>query len=135
MKSSAPPVFCELAVKAIVPTVRAMLAKELSSSYMMKQQDVAASLGLTQSAISQYLRNVRGNTLNLEGVKGIDRVVRELAEAISNGNASFSYINGKYCEICRMVRETRLLCCLHQKVDPNFNVEACSSCASSVRGC
>ena len=135
MKGNAPPISCELAVKAIVPSVRAMLAKELISGHLMKQQEVATALGLTQSAISQYLRNVRGTALNLQGMQGIDAVVREMAEAISNGSASFNYINGKYCEICRQVRETRLLCELHKRVNPDYEVEGCTSCAPAMRGC
>ncbi len=135
MKGTAPPISCELAVKAIVPTVRAMLAKELNTGHGMKQQEVATALGLTQSAISQYLRNVRGTALNLQGIQGVDEVVREMAEAITNGSASFSYINNKYCEICRQVRETRLLCELHKRVNPAYNVEGCNSCAPAIRGC
>jgi len=135
MKGSAPPISCELAVKAIVPTVRAMLAKELTSGHMMKQQEVATALGLTQSAISQYLRNVRGTALDLQGVQSIEAVIKEMAQAISDGSASFSYINGKYCEVCRQVRETRLLCNLHKKVDPDFEIEGCSSCTPGAHGC
>ncbi|MEM2094399.1 MAG: transcriptional regulator [Candidatus Bathyarchaeia archaeon] len=135
MKRSTPPLFCELAVKAVIPTIRAMVAKELSTGHMMKQHEVALALGLTQSAISQYLRNIRGNTLNLEGVEGVEELVKELAEMISSGNASFSHINSKFCEACRLVRETRLLCCLHKKVDPDFEVDDCNTCASTRQGC
>lgn len=102
---------------------------------MMKQQDVATALGLTQSAISQYLRSVRGRALKIESIEGVDQVVKEMADTISNGDSSPTFLRTKYCEICRCIRETRLLCNLHKKVDPDFDVDGCTSCLPSIPRC
>jgi predicted transcriptional regulator len=60
------PLPCEFAVKAIIPAFRALIAKELIEYYQLKQENVAGLLGVTQPAISQYTRNVRGKTLDLD---------------------------------------------------------------------
>ena len=128
MSKNFTPLPCELAVKAIIPALRAMLAKELTQTYTMKQQDIASALGLTQSAVSQYLRSVRGRAIDLYSVQGVDKIVKEMSTTILNDRISPASINRMYCEACRLVRETRLLCTLHKKVDPDFNVEGCVSC-------
>ncbi len=126
---------CEMAVKAIVPTIRAMVAKELSTSYRMKQSDIANVMGVTQSAVSQYLGNIRGKALDIEGVKEIDMTVKDIAYSLATDNLEPKHISQKYCEICRIVREKKILCQLHKHLDPSFNTEGCDSCMPSSGIC
>lgn len=118
---------CEMATKAVVPTIRAMVAKELSESYRMKQGDIAGLLGLTQSAVSQYLGNVRGRTLDLEGVSEVEAVVKDLARALTI-NSSSRAVCDRYCEACRIIRKKRIMCQLHSRLDPSFNTTDCDVC-------
>ena len=126
---------CEMAVKAIVPTIRAMVAKELSASYRMKQSDIASVMGITQSAVSQYLGNVRGKTLDIEGVKEIDVTIKDIAYILATDTSEPKHIFRKYCEICRIVRERKMLCQLHRHLDPAFNIEGCDRCTPSSAPC
>jgi len=100
----------------------------LAETYSLRQQEIASALGVTQSAVSQYVRSVRGKTLNLDGVASIDRIVKETAESISKNEASAADINRRYCEACKLIREGRLLCALHRRFDPDFDVEGCTAC-------
>ena len=52
--------YCEIVAKEILPSLRALVAKSLIEKYKLTQQDAAKRLGLTQGAISQYTRNIRG---------------------------------------------------------------------------
>lgn len=131
MKSVASPTPCELAVRVIIPSLRALVAKELIQSHSLKQQEVAAALGVTQSAISQYVRSARGKTLNLIGVATVNRIVKETAETISRDEASAVYINSMYCQACKVIRKNNLMCDLHKRFDPNFNSEGCTACLPS----
>ena len=56
---------CEVTAK-VIPALRAMIVKELTDSYGMTQTEVAERLGITQAAISQYLRNIRGRQIPFE---------------------------------------------------------------------
>ena len=118
---------CEMAAKAVVPTVRAMVAKELNESYKMKQEEIANLLGLTQSAISQYISNIRGKALDIEGVKEIELIVKDLAFSLST-NSDPKNICQLYCQACRIIREKRIMCELHSRLDPVFNTTDCDSC-------
>lgn len=126
---------CEMAVKAIIPTVRAMVAKELSHSYRMRQDDIASVLGITQSAVSQYLNNIRGKALNIEGVKEVETVVKDIAYILINKSPTQKIICKKYCETCRIIREKRILCQLHKRLDPMFNTTDCDLCMPDAISC
>jgi len=126
---------CEIAAKAIVPTIRAMIAKELSQSYKMKQDDIAERLGITQSAVSQYLGNIRGKALDLGGVTEIEVVIKDLAYILAAGTPDARAVGRKYCETCRIIREKRLLCQLHKRLDPLFNTKDCDLCISTSTAC
>lgn len=48
--------FCEVMLH---PALRALIAKELAEHYNFTQAQIAAKLGVTQPAVSQYLRLLR----------------------------------------------------------------------------
>lgn len=49
----------------ILPAIRALIAKELLETHKLKQEDVAKKLGVTQPAVSQYKREVRGSNFEI----------------------------------------------------------------------
>ena len=46
----------EIESKSLIPVVRAIMAKKLSGEYYLKEGDIAKLLGVTQAAISNYVR-------------------------------------------------------------------------------
>ncbi len=119
---------CEFAVRSVVPALRALVARELSTSYNLKQDDIASLLGITQSAVSQYLRNVRGRAVNIEELNEINEITQTLAMGLANNNLSQRHITQQYCRACQIIREKRLLCQVHQRLDPAFNTDSCNAC-------
>lgn len=122
------PLPCEFAVKAIIPAFRALIAKELIEYYQLKQENVADLLGVTQPAISQYTRNVRGKTLDLDKIESIRVLAKGLAANLVNNSLSLKEINQKYCAACITARKKRIICELHKQRDPYFNTEECDAC-------
>ncbi|MFH0749052.1 MAG: hypothetical protein V1915_03950 [Candidatus Bathyarchaeota archaeon] len=118
---------CEIASRTIVPSVRAMIAKELSESYKMRQNGIACILGVTQSAVSQYLGNVRGNTLNLENVEEIGILIQEMTNILTT-NPTSNTVCRKCCEACRIIREKRVLCKFHNQLDSSYDPLSCNIC-------
>jgi len=53
---------CEIVVNDVLPTLRAAVAKELIKNYGLNQSEVAKLLDVSQPAVSQYLRQLRGKT-------------------------------------------------------------------------
>lgn len=120
---------CEVAVKFILPSVRAAIARRLIVNYCLKQTDVAKLLGISQPAISLYTRQLRGSTLNIEGYPDIVDSINKLSEMLINGNIKFTSFVGEFCKLCKLIRSKGLLCSFHKLVDPNFNIE-CDICRS-----
>ena len=119
---------CELAVRSAVPAIRALVARKLSITYQMKQEDIAFLLGITQSAVSQYMRNARGKAIDIGGIEEVQELVQSLADGLASDSLSQRQITRRYCEVCQIIRQKRLLCSLHKRLDPDYKIEDCDSC-------
>jgi predicted transcriptional regulator len=127
---------CEVAVKCVLPVIRAMVAKELMAKYRLKQTQVAKMLRVSQPAISLYCRKIRGRAIDLENDEDIGKLVRNLAAALSENMLSRRDLIPKYCEICKTIRAKGLLCELHKAFDPTINIETCELCyTNNPLGC
>jgi len=122
---------CEVAVKCVLPVIRAMLAKELITKNRMKQSQVAEILRVSQPAISLYSRKIRGTAISLENDEDIGKLVSNVAAALAEDKLSRRDMIPKYCEICKTIRAKGLLCELHKAFDPTINIETCELCRTS----
>ena len=57
---------CELIVWYVLPAIRRELARELVDKHGMIQAEVARKFGVTDAAVSQYLKSKRGSNKELE---------------------------------------------------------------------
>ncbi len=121
---------CEIAVKCVLPVVRAMLAKQLIEEYNLRQAEAAAILGISQPAISLYQRDRRGKAINLEKDDQIVAVIREMAHVLAKTSHSRNKIVPMYCDLCRAVRAKGLMCEIHRAFDPGKRLEECDLCLS-----
>lgn len=119
---------CEFVVRSVVPAMRALVAQELRETYQLKQEEIASLLGITQSAVSQYVRRVRGRAVEIEGIGEVQGLVKTLAQGLAEASLSTRQIMQGYCEACQIIRQKRVLCSLHKRLDPTFNVEDCDLC-------
>jgi len=126
---------CEVAVKSVIPALRALVAKELTQKYDMKQNDVANLLGVTQAAVSKYNRHVRGRVLDIEKIDDVQPIILEIVDLLASKRASRDAIIAKFCFACQIVREKRLMCHLCERYDPSINVKLCIVCSSGAGNC
>ena len=68
----------EIETKTSVPALRALVAKRLIKEYNFSQKDTAKLIGVTQAAISNYLRGTRGNLTSLGDDERIQTIVAEI---------------------------------------------------------
>jgi predicted transcriptional regulator len=106
----------EIELWYVIPALRKELVLGLKK-HNVKQKDIAAMLGLTGSAVSQYMKDKRAtckfDESQAETIKPeIDIAVKNiLAEKIPNPNVAMKEIN----RICRMMREKKITCAIHRK--------------------
>ncbi len=121
---------CEVAVKCLLPAVRAMTAKQLIEKHNLNQAQAAKLLGLSQPAISLYASKMRGQALSVEGDAEIEKLVDALASFLAEDNLSYKEFIPKFCEICRTIRAKGLLCKMHKAFDPSIDIEECGLCTT-----
>jgi len=121
---------CEIAIKSILPSVRATIAKELVDKHDLKQAEAAKLLGVSQPAISLYSRKIRGKAVDLESDSEIKKMVENVADSLANGGLSPMNFMSAFCEICRTVRAKRMMCSLHKTFDPSVDLDKCELCST-----
>ena len=127
---------CEVAVKCLLPVVRAMISKELMMKHKLKQVETAKLLGVSQPAISLYFRERRGKAIDLENESDITFLIENLAASLASGNSSPEDFISAFCDICTKIREKGLMCKLHKAFDPTIDIEKCGICLITVgRSC
>ncbi len=95
----------EIIVQEILPTARALVAKKLIANYGLSQKQAASKLGLSQPAISQYKRDLRGSRVhifkdNLQVMEKID----ELAKRIASGELTQDRASLEICGLYKLIK-------------------------------
>jgi len=119
---------CEVAVKSVIPAIRAYVARELTQTHKMKQNDAANILGITQTAISKYIRHVRGQVIKIDQTKEIQKTLKEIALKAAHEKISGQQLTLRLCEVCQTVRQNRLMCELCKRSDPKLDIALCNVC-------
>lgn len=119
---------CEVAVKSVVPAIRALIAKELTETHKMKQVEAAELLGITQTAISKYTHHVRGRILRIEEEAKVRLFIRKTAASLANGDLTRAALVLRICDACRVVREKGLMCELCKRANPTIEIKHCELC-------
>lgn len=104
-----------------------MVARQLIEQYGMKQELVAAKLGVTQAAISKYQHQVRGEAVELEMATEVQAMSRDIASVLSQSSDPLA-MSQKFAQACTDIRALGLMCETCSRVDPSWDVEHCTIC-------
>ena len=119
--------YCETVSQYVLPTMRALIAKRLMEKYKLTQQNAALKLGLTQSAVSQYIRNLRGSKIkSIEKDESVMKEIDNLVDKIAAGDVNSIATFNEFCNICKSIRKRKLLCEIHIKAFPIL--KDCKAC-------
>jgi predicted transcriptional regulator len=119
---------CEVAVKSVIPAIRSAIARELTQSYGLKQEEVAHLLGVTQTAVSKYTRHWRGAVLEVEEVDDAQPILKETVWSLANGQMNKYELAEKLCTVCKIIRKKGLMCKLCALSDPTIDSSQCIVC-------
>jgi predicted transcriptional regulator len=122
---------CEVGVKAVLPAIRALMARTIVEKHGMKEEQAAGILGLSQSAVSKYVTRVRGNTLAIENVAEVQALVDKMITFLMHDPDRKMEFLKLFCQACKVIREKGLLCQLCQKNANKTWTETCTFCSST----
>lgn len=122
---------CELVVWYLLPSIRRRFAVALVEDFDFSQREAALRMGITESAVSQYMKSKRGGEpMFLKGMEGSKEVESAILE-ISKSSDDAKVIKN-ICAICRLAKNSGSLCDMHRARDDNLH--KCSVC-TDVEGC
>jgi len=113
--------YCETVAQLLIPTMRALIARELMEKYNLTQQGAAKKLGITQAAISQYRRELRGSKISgIEKDKIITKKIEVFAGKMASGDLNVLSAMEEFCGICKAIRKSKLICNVHKEIFPEL---------------
>ncbi|MEM3506895.1 MAG: winged helix-turn-helix transcriptional regulator [Candidatus Bathyarchaeia archaeon] len=122
---------CEIATKSVIPSIRRSLVKILYKEFRLKQVEIAKILGITQSAVNHYLKEIRGVKINLEEIEELKNDLESFAKKLLDGKLKASEQIIQYCRLCSKIRAKGLMCKLHKAYDQAIKIEECQICKVS----
>jgi uncharacterized protein len=96
---------CEYMLWNGIPTIRKELAEMMIKHFGLSQREAAEKLGLTPSAICQYLSKKRGK-INIFDESIIEQLTISADRIIKNDG---SVVEIETCRICRLVRKNKVI--------------------------
>ncbi len=105
---------CEIVVWYVLPMIRRELSRELVQAHGMTQAEVARMFGVTDAAISQYLKKKRGSMPEVEALPIYEDFLAEIhrsAESISTHRSDFY---SEMCRLCCHVKASGLLAIIYK---------------------
>ena len=101
--------YCEIMVKDILPALRSFIARELMAEYKLNQSEVAKLLGVSQPAVSQYLRELRGREKKILRNEAVSLEIKRLCQKIYERRIDSLQLVREFHVICKTIKDTGLI--------------------------
>lgn len=127
----------EIESKLLIPAVRAILSKELVIEKGLKEEEVARMLGITQAAVSNYLRGTRGDNeliAKLMSLSEIMSMIKEISNDLSTNRAYTAKTLSKFIALCNYMRYSLIICDAHHSLERNIDEKVCEQCKIILTG-
>ena len=127
----------EIESKLLIPAVRAILSKELVIEQGLKEEEVARMLGITQAAVSNYLRGTRGDNeliSKLTSLSEIMSMIKEIGNDLSTNRAYTAKTLSKFIALCNYMRYSLIICDAHHSLERNIDEKVCEQCKIILTG-
>ena len=127
----------EIESKLLIPAVRVILSKELVVEKGLKEDEVARMLGITQAAVSNYLRGTRGDNeiiSKLTSLSEIMSMIKEISADLSTNKAYTAKTLSKFIALCNYMRYSLIICDAHHSLERNIDEKVCEQCKIILTG-
>ena len=121
----------EIETKTLIPALRAILAKKLAHEYKIREDEISKMLGVTQAAVSNYIRGTRGDPkliAKLVEVKEVSEMINEIASILSSQQAYTPASLSKFIGLCNYIKSSLLICDIHKTLETNIDDALCKQC-------
>ena len=125
----------EIESRSLIPALRAILAKKLSEKYSIHEDEISKMLGVTQAAVSNYIRGTRGDPKlidKLQGEKQVTEMLDDICENLSSDKAYTPSSLSKFIGLCNYIKSSLLICDIHHNLESDIDDEICKECENML---
>ncbi len=125
----------EIESKTLIPALRAILAKKLAEDHSIREDEISKMLGVTQAAISNYIRGTRGDPAliaKLLAEKQVSTLINELTDSLSSDMAYTPSSLSKFIGLCNYIKSSLLICEIHHNLESNIDEKVCKECENML---
>ena len=125
----------EIESKSLIPALRAIIAKDLAKKHNIREDKISQMLGVTQAAISNYIRGIRGNPELIEKLlaeKQVASMITDICDSLASDNAYTPSSLSKFIGLCNYIKSSLLICDIHHNLESNIDDEVCKECENML---
>ena len=125
----------EIESKTLIPALRAILAKNLAEKHQIREDEISKMLGVTQAAISNYIRGTRGDPeliKKLAAEKQVSEMIDEIATDLSSDMAYSPSSLSKFIGLCNYIKTSLLICDIHRNLESDIDEAICKECQTML---
>ena len=125
----------EIESKTLIPALRAILAKKLAEDHKIREDEISKMLGVTQAAVSNYIRGTRGNPQLIQKLlaeEQVSKLVDELTDSLSSDMAYTPSNLSKFIGLCNYIKSSLLICDIHHNLETDIDEKVCKECENML---
>ena len=125
----------EIESKTLIPALRAILAKNLAVNHNVREDEISKMLGVTQAAISNYIRGTRGDPdliKKLSSEKQVSEMIDEICQNLASDMAYTPSSLSKFIGLCNYIKTSLLICDIHHNLESDIDEAICKECVNML---
>mgnify|MGYP001168024669 FL=1 len=125
----------EIESKTLIPALRAIIAKTLAEKHEIREENISKMLGVTQAAISNYIRGTRGDPeliKKLLAEKQVSEMIDDICDNLSSDKAYTPSSLSKFIGLCNYIKSSLLICDIHHNLESDIDDEICKECENML---
>ena len=125
----------EIESKSLIPALRAILAKDLAKKHNIREDEISQLLGVTQAAVSNYIRGIRGDPKLIEKLleeKQVATMINDICDSLASDNAYTPLSLSKFIGWCNYIKSSLLICDIHHNLESDIDEVVCKECENML---
>ena len=110
-------------------------AWDLSQDLPFTEDEISKMLGVTQAAISNYIRGTRGDPKLIEKLledKQVAEMLDDISDSLSSDKAYTPSNLSKFIGLCNYIKSSLLICDIHHNLETDIDDEICKECENML---
>ena len=125
----------EIESKTLIPALRAILSKKLAKDHKIREDEISKMLGVTQAAVSNYIRGTRGDPQLIQKLlseEQVAKLINELCDSLTTDMAYTPSSLAKFIGLCNYIKSSLLICDIHHNLESDIDEKVCKECENML---